>query len=102
MSNDKRGDLHDKASRGERLTIQEQEQLEQWYAAQDATEANALGLHSAERALTPLQEQIDAALAQLMTVTKRIQELAAENDLLRREITTLRQQLALLLTPQSA
>jgi len=82
--------LHAKASRGEILTAQERAQLDDWYATQDAAEIRELGLNGAEKTLVTLQEQIDAALTQLMTVTKRIQEVASENEMLRHEITTLR------------
>lgn len=94
--------LHEKASRGENLTSQERAQLEEWYAALDAAEIQELGLNAVEKTLATLQEQIDAALTQLMTVTKRIQEVASENEVLRREIATLRHQVASLLAPQSA
>ncbi len=101
ISDDFAKQLHDRASRGELLSAEEQAQLEEWYALQDNAETKALGLVAAERALATLQAQIDAALAQLMTVTKRIQEIASENEALRREIATLRQQLAQLPSPQS-
>lgn len=77
--------LHDRASRGEMLTTAERAELEEWYATQDAAESKDLGLNAAEKTLASLQAQIDAALVQLMTVTKRIQEVASENELLRRE-----------------
>jgi regulator of replication initiation timing len=43
--------------------------------------------------LETLQRQVDAASLQLTAVTERIQEVAAENNTLRREISRLRQQL---------
>ncbi len=94
--------LHDRATRGETLSAGEQTQLENWHAREDNAENRALGSAVAEKTLATLQAQVDAALAQLMTVAKRIQEVASENETLRREIAALRRQLAQLLTPQSA
>ncbi len=93
ISDDIARELHDRFSRGETLSAEEQKQLRDWYASQDAAESKILGLTTSEKTAASLQAQIDAALAQLMAVTKRIQEVASENDTLRREITTLRRQL---------
>jgi len=70
--------LHDRATRGESLSAKEQAHLENWYAVQDSAESQKLGLTVTERKLATLQAQVDAALAQLTAVTKRIQETAAE------------------------
>ncbi|MBI4758581.1 MAG: hypothetical protein HY783_06225 [Chloroflexi bacterium] len=85
--------LHDRSSRGETLSAEEQKQLENWYASQDNAESKMLGLTASEKTVASLQTQIDSALAQLMVVTKRIQEVASENEALRREIAALRRQL---------
>jgi peptidoglycan hydrolase CwlO-like protein len=84
--------LHDRATRGEALSVEERTQLEEWYAHHDRDEAHDLGLEKTQRRASDLQAQIDAALAQLTTLTKRIQEIAAENDALRQEIAALRRQ----------
>ncbi len=89
--------LHDKSTRGELLTVAEVEQLEEWYARADSAESKALGLNGAQQSLSALQSQIDTALSRLMTVTKRIQQVAADNDTVRREIADLRHQVAHLL-----
>jgi peptidoglycan hydrolase CwlO-like protein len=94
ISNDFAKKLHDKATRGEALSAEEQAQLENWYVLQNNAENKALGLTDTEKKLETLQAQVDAALAQLMTVAKRIQEVASENESLRCEIAALRRQLA--------
>ena len=102
VSDDLAKQLHNRATRGESLSAEEQSQLKNWYALQDTAESNVLGLTAAEKTPTALQAQVDVALTQLITVTKRIQEIASENDALRREIATLRRQLAHLSTLQPA
>jgi len=86
--------LHDRATRGETLSAQDQARLDAWYADQDRTEAVELGLNTAPKTMATLQAQVDSALAQLASVTARIQEIAEENDALRREVASLRSQLA--------
>ncbi len=86
--------LHDRATRGEKLSKEEQAQLEAWYAIQDRAEADELGLAGLMETVAALQVQIDSALTQLATVTRRIQELTEENQALRRENAALRRQLA--------
>jgi predicted hotdog family 3-hydroxylacyl-ACP dehydratase len=102
ISDDTAKKLHDRSSRGATLSAKEQAQLQAWYASQDNAESVLLGLPSSEKKVASLQSQVDAALTQLMTVTKRIQEIASENETLRREIATLRHQLAQHLGTQPA
>lgn len=92
--------LHDRATRGESLTREEQTELENWYALQDQIESERLGLSKPDTPNANLQTQIKNALSQLDGITKRIQEVTSENDALRREIVALRRQLAHQLTPQ--
>jgi hypothetical protein len=94
--------LHDKATRGVALSAEEQAQLEQWYARQDQAEEATLSKAPLPQANASLQTQVDGAVAQLLTVTQRIQTLAAENDALRREVVALRQQLTEKLAKQPA
>jgi len=93
---------HDQATRGEQLSAEEQAQLENWYALQDDAERQMLGLTTNEETLATLQTQIEATLTQIVTVTRRIQETASENEALRREIAVLRRQVAGLSTLQPA
>ncbi len=93
VSDDLANQLHDKATRGELLSAEEESLLKNWYALQDSAESAALGLTKDEKALTTLQTQVEAALTQLTIVTKRIHEIASENKALRGEIDRLRQQL---------
>ena len=62
--------LHDRASRGETLSAEEQAQLEKWYALQDQAEAEVLGLTGLTDTVAALQAQIESALAQLAAVTQ--------------------------------
>jgi uncharacterized coiled-coil DUF342 family protein len=100
VSDERARQLHDKATRGKPLSAEEQSLLEQWYALQDSAESSTLSLSSDEERLVALQAQVEAALTQLITVTKRIQEVASENDALRHEIAVLRKQLAYQSTSQ--
>jgi len=94
ISEDIAKQLHDRSTRGELLSAEEQSALRNWYALQDDAESDALGLTGDDKALVTLQNQIEAALTQLTIVTQRIQEIASENEALRRETVRLRQQLA--------
>ena len=85
--------LHDRSTRGEALSDEEQLQLERWYEDQDNLERNILVTTPDEKTIAKLQAQIEAALTQLISITTRIQEVASENELLRQEINSLRHQL---------
>ena len=52
--------------------------------------------------LTTLHTQVETALAQLLTVTQRIQELTVHNETLRREMAVLQRQLPLASTREPA
>jgi hypothetical protein len=86
--------LHDKTTRGDALSAEEKAQLEDWYARHDREEVAALTSALLPQSNTRLQAQVDAAVAQLLTVTQRIQTLAAENDAVRGEVASLQRQLA--------
>ncbi|MEW6210349.1 MAG: hypothetical protein AB1631_18425 [Acidobacteriota bacterium] len=92
--------LHDRSTRGEVLTAEEESQLNEWYAAQDQAEIELLRLNPRDDSTNQLQAQVNSAITQLATVTRRIQEITAENDSLRTEIKSLHQQLISRTSPQ--
>jgi len=82
--------LHDQFTRGKSLSSEEQSLLQEWYGIQDSLENNLL--INDENILKTVQIQLDSALDQLMIVTKRVQEMAAENEALKQEVLELRGQ----------
>jgi peptidoglycan hydrolase CwlO-like protein len=86
--------LHDKATRGETLTMEEQHELEQWYAQEDGIEAALLQVATINDTDPNIQRQVQAILDQLRIVIRQIHELSTENDVIRREITDLQHRLA--------
>jgi hypothetical protein len=101
MISDKIGiQLHDKATKGEPLTDKEKAQLVAWYAQQDSTESYPV--QTADNAVGALRLQIESALSQLMKITQRIQQVAAENEAIRLENQSIKLQLAQSLGRQTA
>lgn len=86
--------LHDKATRGGKLSTAESADLETWYARQDLVEAQTLAIQRDEENPANLQKGIETALAQLGVVASHVQKTTAENQTLRQEIADLRRQLA--------
>src|SRR5205085_1107508 len=78
--------LHDRATRGQTLSAEEQHLLEEWYARQDLEESATLAGMRQPQTLTELRSQVDTAVAQLQVVTQQIQALTTENDRVRQEI----------------
>jgi hypothetical protein len=88
--------LHDRETTGEPLTIQEKEQLEAWYAQQDAAEM--IMLEAAQISLPNLvfmQDRIDAAISQLGVGVQRLEQITHENKSLCEEIEGIKQQLTI-------
>ncbi|MEI6261239.1 MAG: hypothetical protein WCR46_15215 [Deltaproteobacteria bacterium] len=87
--------LHDKATRGEILTDNEQILLSDWYESQDEIEVEMLGLARAvpENLTQFLQIRIKTGLEKLMSLTQQIQLIITENEALKREISLLQSQL---------
>ena len=92
--------LHDRSTRGETLSDQEQTQLESWYEYQDNLESNILVTTLEGKPIAKLQSQIEVSLTQLISITQHIQEVTAENEILRQEINSLRDQLVASSTTQ--
>jgi hypothetical protein len=86
--------LHDRYTRGETLTAEEQAQLEAWYREQDAAEAQQLNQAGMTSGVLELHTQVETALAHLASTIQRVQQITTQNEGLRQENLTLRQQLA--------
>lgn len=94
--------LHDRATRGEMLSAQEQQQLEDWYMQQDQKEFEEL-IHSDDpvqsvsallEANTSLQAQVDTVLDQLNVTTATVKSLSEQNKILRDEVIRLKHEFA--------
>jgi hypothetical protein len=57
ISDDSAKQLHDRATRGETLSAEEQKQLENWYASQDTAESKMLGEHLDTQLSVLMEEQ---------------------------------------------
>jgi hypothetical protein len=63
MVSDELGEqLHDRATRGETLSVEEQRQLDRWYTAQDHAEMAMLNLDAAAETVTSLQSSLRSKL----------------------------------------
>jgi hypothetical protein len=94
--------LHDRATRGEVLTAEEQEQLRRWYADHDQEEIQRLSAAPAPKGLADLQSRVDQITAQVVVQAERIRTLTAENAQLRQEIASLQRLLSAKLAGQPA
>lgn len=91
---DLRKKLHDQATRGIKLSQNEQALLDDWYQSQDREEMQCLNLSKIDDMETEaLQKEINSALIKIRITTKHIQAITRENSLLRQEIVAMRQQL---------
>jgi hypothetical protein len=84
--------LHLRWARGETLAVEEQAQLDAWYARQDHAELAALHVHATQDTLAEVQAQIDELLTKLAITTNALKQLGAENATLRQENAALRRQ----------
>lgn len=95
-------ELHDRVTRGEALSPDEQARLDQWYQMLDREEEAMLAGAGRTDTITDLRARLDVALAQLQITTQRVRSLVAENEAIRREIAVLQQRLAQRPTTRSA
>jgi len=102
MSDDNLRQLHDKATRGEQLSPEEQARLEDWYAKNDQEESGELSASSDPEGATEIRCKLDEAMSELTAASQRVRELTADNDTIRREIGVLRHQLAQQSAPHPA
>jgi hypothetical protein len=85
--------LHDRATRGNVLSSENQTRLEQWYML-DKAQLEMLHSITAEATTADLQSQITVILERCITLSQRIQELTQSNEDARHELVQLRQQVA--------
>ena len=81
--------LHDRATRGETLTTEEQDRLQRWYAHLDLAEAAQLSAAPVPDRLADLQSRVQQVTTQVVEQAQRIEALTAENAQLREEIVSL-------------
>ncbi|MCG8348271.1 MAG: hypothetical protein MI924_10890 [Chloroflexales bacterium] len=93
--------LHDRASRGDSLTEEEQRTLQAWYDEQDTSETALINQPHPAESLFQLQEQMIQAARQLEAITQQITTTIATNNALRLEIARLQARVAQL-TPEQA
>ncbi len=94
MSSDQLGEqLHDRATRGEALSLVEQARLDLWYDAMNRAEMEQL--LKIEPDTQVLRHQIMSVLKRVSHVTKQIEQIATENEKIRHENDVLRRQLVL-------
>ncbi len=87
--------IHDKATRNEPLTAEEETELAARYAHLDQEEAALLNSSSHTSFTTEtLRAEIEKALTHLQTTAEQVREQIHENEVLRRDIGALTQKLA--------
>ena len=102
LSNQDGQALHDRSTRGEVLSAEEQTALEHWYAQTDERESSTFRRASSSPTTVELEAEIATAVAGMQAVTQRIQALTANNAAVRQEITDLQRQLTRKTATQTA
>ncbi len=70
--------LHDRATRGESLSANEQDQLRRWYAHHDQAEMTQISAAPVPSQLADLQARVQQVTAQVVAQARRIEALTAE------------------------
>jgi hypothetical protein len=86
--------LHDKATRGQALSEEEQAQLQAWYDAKDREEAEMLRLSPLALVEAEIVTQTRQMIALITKLTRQNEVIARQNESLLAEIASLRHQLA--------
>jgi Tfp pilus assembly protein PilN len=86
--------LHDRATRGEVLSPEEQERLRCWYTDHDQEEMAQLTAAPVPSQLADLQARVKQATSQVVVQAQRIEAITAENVQLRQEIASLQRLLS--------
>lgn len=102
MRDDAVRQLHDKATRGESLTAEEETKLAAWYARLDQEENALLTSSSHSPAPDALRDEVKKTLLRLEVTAQQVRAQAEENEALRRDIAALTQKLAQTKTLQTA
>ena len=85
--------LHDRATRGMTLSPEEQHVLDAWYAAEDEAEQTLLAASGVDSNHAELRVSIRSLMERVLAEAQHTQTLLMQNDLLRRQIDELKQQL---------
>jgi len=83
--------LHDRMTKGEPLSSEEQTALQIWYDEQDRAEDSLLDQDNADLDAARLREQLNAGLSEVLQAASEVERLAEQNEILRRENEKLRE-----------
>lgn len=86
MTNDALRQLHDKATRNESLTAEEETALAAWYAQQDQEENALLTSSSHSPAPDALRDEVKKTLMRLEVTAQQVRAQAEENEAVRRNV----------------
>ncbi len=87
-------ELHHRSCEGEQLTVEEQAELETWYAEMDDEEARLLAANRDHIDNEELRALLNRELEALARAVEKVQVQQARNDALRNEIAALESELA--------